>query len=125
MSRKTITITAPNGAKVRTVHSKRYYVVSFREVDREWSKKLGDYVRHETPKPVAHVERRTDSVESAFAQLRKSSSDQAVYGVSADGELITRLSWSEVSDRARTEKGRKKFQTRVIGRQGQARSLWY
>lgn len=105
---KTITLVAPNGAKTRTVHSKRYFVVGY------WSD--GDVHN-------ANVLRRTDSPMAALAALRKHNR-AVVFAVSADGQLKNQLTLAEVEDRAQVEKNAKAFLTQQ-GRQGEARRLWY
>lgn len=77
--RKTITLTAPNGAKVRTVHSKRYFVVSFREVGFKYDRTTGEYTRFETPQPIAEVRKRTDALEAAEAEVRLRSPESVIF----------------------------------------------
>ena len=108
MSRKTITLEAPNGAKVRTVHSKRYFVVGYCEVDGA---------------PKAAVIKRTDSAVAAYAAMRNRG-DVIAFGVSADGQSKRPITTREMGWDADAEKSRKKFLAGV-GRQGEARRLWY
>ena len=123
MSKRTITLEAPNGAKVRTVHSRRYFVVRFGEIESEYNRKTGQYDHFETPKPVAAVLKRTDSAIAAYAVMRNRS-DVIAFGVSADGETKRAITTREMGWDADAEKSRKKFLSGV-GQQGEARRLFY
>jgi hypothetical protein len=114
MSRQTVTITARNGSKVRTVASKRYFVV-YATV----------WANGERP---VEVVRRTDSAVAAQAMMRKSSF-HTVYALTIKdreaGTLTTReLTDTEVHNRAFSEVQQKSFAARV-GNNGPARSLAY
>ena len=125
MTSRTITITAPNGAKVRTVHSKRFFVVSFREVTTTYNRVTGEFDRHE-PKAVASVERRTDSAVSARTVLRKLGHAGVVFTTSVREGVVTvrALERNELAILASTEKAHKDFLDRR-GNQGEARRLAY
>lgn len=64
MSRETITLTAPNGAKVRTALGKRYYTVAF------W--------QHEG-KLIAEVVKRTDDIVVADREFRRRYATRVVF----------------------------------------------
>jgi hypothetical protein len=125
MSRYTITLEAPNGAKVRTVFSKRYFVVVFGEVTREWNRKAQDYVSYDPPKKVAHVIKRTDSALAAMTELRRHT-NAVVFSVntSPDGIVKNVVDRATLSGRANSEKAAKAADRRR-GTQGEARRLWY
>ena len=120
---RTIVLEAPNGAKVRTAHSKRYFVVSYTEIEQKYDRKTGAYVKFETPMPVAAVIKRTDSAIAAYSAMRNRSNVIA-FGVSADGQTKRPITTREMGWDADAEKSRKKFLDGV-GRQGEARRLSY
>lgn len=68
MSRKTVTLEAPNGAKVRTVNSRRFFVVFFGELSSKYNKATGEYDHFATPQAFARVEKRTDSALTAHKE---------------------------------------------------------
>jgi hypothetical protein len=109
VSRNTITLTAPNGAKVRTVHSKRFFVVSWGFTTSTYNRKTREY-EHHADKPVAHVEKRTDSAVAALAALR-SCTRGLVFDVTADGQAIA-LDRRAVEDRASSERQHRAWQNR-------------
>lgn len=127
MSRNTITIHTPNGAKVRTVFSKRYFVV---HEDR--SNYLGyDFVTKQSVysneyKVTAKVYKRTDSAVAALAELRRNPVGTAVYVATLvdDKPVVRMLDLATVTVRATGEKRSKQFQARR-GNQGEARRLNY
>lgn len=127
MSARTVTLTAPNGAKVRTVRSRRYFVVSFQEVELTWNNETREYDHHE-PRPVASVVKRTDSPEVALRELRRNPSNRVVFAVAATDEPGLANNWIlsavDLESRVNSEKSRKAFAARV-GRQGEARRLSY
>ena len=115
MSRPTtITLIAPNGAKVRTVFSKRYFVVGY------WSDPIRENGAIVGRVDHATIVRRTDSSMAALAALRKHS-HSVVIAVSNDGQFKNTLTLTEVEDRAYTEKTTKQFAARQ-GNIGLARS---
>ena len=76
MSRRTVMITAPNGAKVRTVYSKTYYTVGYGATDRTNNGVNPDtgmiaYTFHDPPMQFARVERRSDNVDACRAAARR------------------------------------------------------
>lgn len=119
MARTTITITAPNGAKVRTVHSKRYFVVAYGTTTTTYVK--GQWTKHE-PRTYAGVVKRTDSIDAARVCMNQKN-NRAVYATYGDGSGKF-LSWEDVENRAASERQDKKFAARV-GNNGEARRLAY
>ena len=127
MSRNTITITTPLGAKVRTVRSKIYFVVTEREQHVRIDKETGTLVRVEPPVWVATVVKRTDSPSAALAELRRNPVGTTVYRAVTrldGGTNIDVLTREDITARAQVEKNRKDFAKRT-GRQGEARRLAY
>jgi len=122
MSRMTITITAPNGAKVRTVRSKRYFVVAYGTTTRSYSK--GEWITHE-PRVYASVIKRTDSVDAARQSVNQQDG-RAVYVTSVSNGVVSGrfLTKTEVEERSATERQNKKFAASV-GNNGEARRLFY
>lgn len=123
MSRSTVTLTAPNGAKVRTVHSKRYFVVRYGDLHVKYDRKADEHVRLDPPEPFASVAKRTDSVIAAARELSKCG-QAVVIAVSDDGEFKHTLTPAEVSERVVVAKQREASAARR-GNQGEARRLWY
>lgn len=123
MSRNTITITAPNGAKVRTVHSKRYFVVRYGNLHVRYNRSTHEHVQLSPPEPFASVAKRTDSAAAAQAELRRCA-QAVVFDVSADGAVKNQLDAISLGLRAKREKQNKALAARN-GRQGSARSLVY
>lgn len=117
--RKTITLVAPNGAKVRTVHSRRFFVVYFHEVTSKYNYKTREYDHFTSPVSVAGVVKRTDSAQTAFAELRKAPYSQVVFDVTGDGTPI-QLTAEQVRYRAEDEKARTSFR-RGLGEPGAGR----
>ena len=135
MSRQTITLVAPNGAKVRTVRSKRFFVVAFGEKTQRY---IGGRLEGDTwvpgywetlPEPVleAKVVKRTDSAVVALRELNKHRSSHVVFeplqrldGTWTDHLLTTQ----QVEFRADGEKIQK-HAADIRGRQGEARRLFY
>lgn len=70
MSRRTVLIVADNGAKIRTVASRAFFVVREKTVTSTYSTKTGEYERHE-PRPTAWVEKRTDNLDTARTERRR------------------------------------------------------
>jgi hypothetical protein len=84
MSRTTVTLVAPNGAKVRTVASKAFYTVRYGSTDRTNNGVNPDtgmiaYTFHDTPKPYAYVARRSDNVDACRAAARHDRGPASVY----------------------------------------------
>jgi hypothetical protein len=75
MSRRTVTLTAPNGATVRTAVGKRFYVVAFgtQRASVRYDPDQGKIIvtKFDQPREVAKVVRRTDSGISAASAQRK------------------------------------------------------
>jgi hypothetical protein len=75
MSRHTVTLTAPNGAKIRTVIGKRFYVVEYglNHVKSVPNPDPAEFrriqVRLDPPQPYARVAKRTDSAVAAKREL--------------------------------------------------------
>jgi hypothetical protein len=93
MGRNTITITATNGVKVRTVASKIYFVVNAVAVTHEYVPYTDDAPGHwvELPEPrqEAAVLLRTDSASAARAKVRKHSRATVYrYSPSASPEVV-------------------------------------
>jgi hypothetical protein len=127
MSRNTITITTPLGAKVRTVRSKIYFVVREREQHVRVDEETGTLVRVIPPVLVAKVVKRTDSPSAAWAELRRHPYGTTVYRVVArqdGGTNIQALHRAEIAERADVEKADKAFAKRIAS-QGEARRLAY
>jgi aminopeptidase N len=72
MSRRTVTLTAPNGVKVRTVLGKRFYAVRYGELhatshlDEATQRVVIE--RLDPPQPYAKVVKRTDSAKTAYRE---------------------------------------------------------
>lgn len=71
MSRRTINLVAPNGARKRTTIGKHYYVVQYGTLTEMWDQLTQRYVTLPEPKPYAQVSRRTDSPTAARSKLRE------------------------------------------------------
>lgn len=72
MSRNTVTLIAPNGAKVRTVRSKRYFVVRFGSTNYVgYDTATQKSVYSEEYKHFASVAKRTDSPTAARTEYRR------------------------------------------------------
>ena len=84
--RRTVSITAPNGAKVRTALGKAYYTVSYGSTDRtnngiNLDTGMIDYTFHDPPKPFAYVVRRSDNIDACRAAARRDRGPASVYSV--------------------------------------------
>jgi hypothetical protein len=127
MSRTAVTITDHNGAKVRTVASKRYFVVNSVVTNYVgYDPATGKSVFSDEYKATARVDRRTDSAAAAQAELKKSSFN-TVYLLTTNDKhrFVTRaLTDTEVHNRARFEKQNKSFAKRSANN-GAARSFSY
>jgi hypothetical protein len=82
--RRTVMITAPNGARVRTAASKTFYTVRYGSTDRTNNGVNLDtgmiaYTFHDPPKPYAYVERRSDNVDACRAAARHERGPASVY----------------------------------------------
>jgi|SRR5215831_2057318 len=86
MSRTTVMITAPNGARVRTNVGYSYYTVGYGSTDRTNNGVNPDtgmiaYTFHDPPKAFARVERRSDNVDACRAAARRHGGRASVYRV--------------------------------------------
>ena len=122
MSRNTVTLTAPNGAKVRTVHSKRYFVVSYRRVVSRYIPSDYDPTTNTVtpgrtewlpePKQVARVEMRTDSAASAERETHRNTQCVVFEVVYRNGERVITDVSDVIARRAAAEKRQKKAERR-------------
>jgi hypothetical protein len=121
MTRRTITLEAPNGAKVRTAHSKRYFVVNYGHRDAHWipghedESGLFRVPGHSEwlpePELFAKVVKRTDSASAAYSELRRHPG-AVVFEISPDGATKTQLLYFQLKYRAEQEKQAKRLTTR-------------
>lgn len=96
MTRRTITIEAPNGVKIRTALGKRLYAVRYGRTG------------FNSPPDYAKVIKRTDSAKTAYHQYDQHAHEVIVYEPRwVEGKIAAgRLTRSEVKLRADAEKAR-------------------
>lgn len=94
--RRTITITAPNGAKVRTALGKHFYAVRYGRTNLD------------SPQDYAKVVKRTDSAKTAYREYDQHAHEVIVYEPRwVEGKIAAgRLTRSEVKLRVEAEKAR-------------------
>jgi hypothetical protein len=115
-----ITITTPNGAKVRTVNSKQYFVLHQRMTSWKYNPKTHEQEPIE-PTPVATVSKRTDSPMAALAEVRRNPTGAFIWRsfVNSDGAQDGReMTQQQLEQLAGAEKRRKKSEA------APPRSIW-
>lgn len=109
--RRTVTLTAPNGAKVRTALGKSFYVVRYGDLHVRYNRATSEHVRLDPPEAHAEVAKRTDSALAA-ERLWKHIAQAEVFAIRiVAGEVeVTRLSRRQLSIAAEADRRHRKFE---------------
>lgn len=109
--RKTITLTAPNGAKVRTALGKRLYVVRYGDLHVRYNRATSEHVRLDPPEAHAEVAMRTDSALAAQRLWKRIAQAEVYEIVLREGKPVPRqLPRSELAIRADADRRHRKFE---------------
>jgi hypothetical protein len=107
MSRRTVKLTAPNGATVRTVNSKRYFVVHYGATKTKYNHATREYDRFDTPQQFAHVDKRTDSALTAHKEADGRPHVVVFEVVGGEPTMLDlrQLGWTAASEKAARKAG--------------------